>query len=72
MSSTQHATLMAWIPAFAGMTQMKNTDFISTLTFNADGLIPTIAQQHDTGEVLMLAWMNKASLQKTLETGNAT
>lgn len=32
-------------------------------------LIPTIVQQHDTGEVLMLAYMNKESLQRTLDTG---
>ena len=36
--------------------------------FNADGLIPAIAQQHDTGEVLMLAWMNREALAETLTT----
>ena len=40
-----------------------------TLTFNADGLVPAIAQQHDTGEVLMLAWMNQAAIDETLATG---
>ena len=40
-----------------------------TLTFNADGLLPAVAQQHDTGEVLMLAWMNAASVRETLRTG---
>lgn len=39
------------------------------LLFNADGLIPAIAQQHDTGEVLMMAWMNHASIAETLATG---
>jgi len=39
------------------------------LKFNDQGLIPAIAQQHDTGEVLMLAWMNQESIDKTLETG---
>jgi len=43
-----------------------------TLTFNADGLLPAIAQQHDTGEVLMLAWMNAASVAETLRTGRVT
>jgi len=38
-------------------------------SFNADGLIPVIAQQHDTGEVLMLAWMNREALDETLATG---
>ena len=37
--------------------------------FNAQGLVPAIAQQHDTGEVLMMAWMNAASLAETLATG---
>lgn len=37
------------------------------LTFNADGLIPAIAQQHDTGEVLMMAWMNRDSIRETLK-----
>jgi len=36
---------------------------------DAAGLIPAIAQQHDTGEVLMMAWMNKESLAETLATG---
>ena len=40
-----------------------------TLQFTADGLIPAIAQQFDTGEVLMMAWMNKNSLAETLATG---
>ncbi len=39
------------------------------LPFNSDGLIPAIAQQHDTGEVLMMAWMNRVSLDETLEKG---
>ena len=43
--------------------------FIDTLTFNEDGLIPAIAQQHDTHEVLMMAWMNKTSIEETLKTG---
>jgi phosphoribosyl-AMP cyclohydrolase len=39
------------------------------LPYNADGLVPAIAQQHDTGEVLMMAWMNRESLDETLRTG---
>jgi phosphoribosyl-AMP cyclohydrolase len=39
------------------------------IRYNDSGLIPAIAQQHDTGEVLMLAWMNAASLAETLATG---
>lgn len=39
------------------------------LRFNAEGLLPAIAQQHDTGEVLMLAWMNREAVAETLNTG---
>ncbi|MFC4119607.1 phosphoribosyl-AMP cyclohydrolase [Nonomuraea zeae] len=39
---------------------------------NSDGLVPAIVQQHDTGEVLMLAWMNDEALHRTLTTGRAT
>ena len=42
---------------------------IDILKFTSDGLIPAISQQHDTGEVLMLAWMNKDSVIETLRTG---
>ena len=42
---------------------------LATLRFDDAGLIPAIAQQHDTGEVLMLAWMNRAALEETLATG---
>ena len=39
---------------------------VNLLLFNADGLVPAITQQYDTGEVLMMAWMNKDALEKTL------
>ena len=38
------------------------------LPWNRDGLLPAIAQQYDTGVVLMLAWMNREALQETLQT----
>ena len=44
----------------------------ATLTWTAAGLIPAIAQDASTGEVLMLAWMNQESLRMTLESGYAT
>ena len=44
------------------------TDLLATLRFDAAGLVAAIAQQHDTGEVLMLAWMNRESIQETLAT----
>ena len=45
-----------------------NTDLESQLKFNADGLVPAIIQDAKDGRVLMMAWMNRASLEKTIET----
>jgi phosphoribosyl-AMP cyclohydrolase len=42
---------------------------LAAITFDAAGLVPAIAQQHDTGEVLMMAWMNAAAVRETLATG---
>jgi len=39
------------------------------ITFDHDGLVAAVAQQHDTGEVLMVAWMNREAVEKTLSTG---
>ena len=43
--------------------------FIDKLKFNEDGLIPSVIQEESTGRVLMMAWMNKASLLSTIEKG---
>ncbi len=43
----------------------------AAVIFDAAGLVPAIAQQHDTGEVLMVAWMNREALAETLATGRA-
>ncbi|HJR20513.1 MAG TPA: phosphoribosyl-AMP cyclohydrolase [Dongiaceae bacterium] len=43
--------------------------FLDSVAFDANGLVPAIAQQHDTGEVLMMAWMNRAAIEETLSTG---
>ena len=43
---------------------------LEAIAFNAEGLVPAIAQQHDTGAVLMMAWMNRAAVAETLETGH--
>lgn len=42
---------------------------LARLSFNSDGLVPAIAQQFDTGEVLMMAWMNQDAVTETLATG---
>ena len=42
---------------------------LAAIRFDANGLVPAVAQQHDSGEVLMLAWMNRAAAAETLATG---
>jgi phosphoribosyl-AMP cyclohydrolase len=44
----------------------------STLVYDARGLIPAIAQDHASGEVLMMAWMNAEAVARTLESGRVT
>lgn len=44
----------------------------ASLKYDGNGLIPCIAQDHATGEVLMMAWMNAEAVAKTLETGRVT
>ena len=39
------------------------------IAYNADGLVPAIVQEHGTGKVLMMAWMNAEALDRTLTTG---
>jgi len=43
--------------------------FYENLKFDVNGLIPAIVQEQQTGRVLMMAWMNRASLEKTIESG---
>ncbi|MDD2744523.1 MAG: phosphoribosyl-AMP cyclohydrolase [Rhodocyclaceae bacterium] len=45
------------------------SEILESLPFNKDGLLPAIAQQVDSGEVLMLAWMNREAILETLSTG---
>ena len=47
-------------------------DWLDAVAWNADGLAPAIAQDAASGEVLMLAWMSRESLARTLATGEAT
>ena len=44
---------------------------LDAIKFDADGLVPAIAQQHDTGELLMVAWMNRDAVRITLAEGRA-
>ena len=47
-------------------------DYLDAIAWNADGLVPAIAQDSVSGEVLMMAWMNRESLALTVKTGEAT
>ena len=51
------------------MPAIDPTTVLERLKFDADGLVPAIAQQHDSGEVLMMAWMNRDAVTETLTTG---
>jgi phosphoribosyl-AMP cyclohydrolase len=50
---------------------MDATDaLLAEIAFDAQGLVVAIAQQHDTGEILMVAWQNREAVRETLRTGN--
>ena len=48
-----------------------SADWLESVKWNADGLVPVIAQDASSGRVLMLAWMNREALRATLDSGNA-
>ena len=50
---------------------MTAPNWLTSIKFNTDGLIPAIAQDYDTGRILMMAWMNAESLQLTAKTQTA-
>ena len=58
------------MPALAA--DVPLADVLSRLSRDPQGLVPVVAQQWDTGEVLMLAWMDDEALRRTLATGRAT
>ena len=45
------------------------SELLASIAFDAGGLVPAVAQQHDSGEVLMVAWMNRAAVEATLREG---
>ncbi|MDE2462113.1 MAG: phosphoribosyl-AMP cyclohydrolase [Alphaproteobacteria bacterium] len=51
---------------------LSDTAFLAAVTYNADGLVPAIAQDAASGDVLMLAWMTAQTLEETLRTGQLT
>ena len=50
-------------------TESAIAEALAAIGFDDDGLVPAIAQGHDTGEVLMMAWMNRDAVAETLRTG---
>ena len=56
------------LEAFASGDSLPLGDVLAELPWNADGLLPAIAQQHDSGEVLMMAWMNRKAIEESLRT----
>ena len=62
---------MSTTPAAPGSTALA-ADVAARLKRTTDGLLPAIAQQYDTGEVLMLGWMDDEALHRTLTTGRCT
>jgi phosphoribosyl-AMP cyclohydrolase len=51
------------------MSEDNSTAILDAIVFDGDGLVPTIAQQEGSGEVLMMAWMDAAAVRETLATG---
>lgn len=51
------------------MEPLSTEAFLAAVRYNGDGLVPAIAQDAGSGTVLMLAWMNEATLRETLQTG---
>jgi phosphoribosyl-AMP cyclohydrolase len=49
----------------------RSAALLAAIAFNDEGLVPAITQQHDSGEVLMLAWMNREAIEETLASGAA-
>jgi len=61
------------MPAVAPTTYPPDSieSFVAAIAFDAQGLVPAIAQQHDSGEVLMMAWMDRNAVIETMRTGRA-
>ncbi len=49
----------------------KNTHWLDEIKWSADGLVPALAQDYKTGQILMMAWMNREALEATVAEGRA-
>ncbi len=54
------------------MTQQSTSEFVATVKFDANGLVVAVAQDANDGRVLMVAWMNRDALARTLTTRDVT
>jgi phosphoribosyl-AMP cyclohydrolase len=68
-ASTPACTGSSATPVRAAFATTRAGPVLAAIRFDANGLVPAIAQQHDTREVLMMAWMNADAVRETLETG---
>src|SRR5215470_18116615 len=68
VSSVRNDPIAGAEPVMTGLDPL----IAARLKRDASGLVPAVVQQHDTGAVLMLAWMNDAALHATLTSGRAT
>src|ERR1043166_9921421 len=59
------------LPGAAAVSEQEIERALGEIKFGPDGLVAAVAQQHDTGEVLMLAWMNREAVRLTLAEGRA-
>ena len=51
------------------LSEVALRDLLAGIVFDRDGLVTAVAQQHDSGEILMVAWMNRAAVEATLREG---
>ncbi len=59
------------VPTLTVADPAARASLVAAIRFDDRGLVPCIAQQHDTGEVLMMAWMSREAVEETLATGRA-
>jgi phosphoribosyl-AMP cyclohydrolase len=59
------------VPSFKPNPNLAQGAWLDAVTWNEQGLVPVIAQEFGSGDVLMMAWMNRDALLKTLQIGEA-
>ncbi|SDW67728.1 phosphoribosyl-AMP cyclohydrolase [Nitrosomonas eutropha] len=64
-------TVKIALKAAAHKEQLMTDEWLDTINWSVDGLIPVIAQDENGGKILMVAWMNRDALKRTVETGEA-